>query len=132
MAYLARTADHGAVGRKIADWQWTLDEKWDGLRFGGTKIESDQAEHRFEVQVYLHGLDPDAVRVEVYAEGIDGKAPVRQPMKCIAQLEGAADGRLYEARVPAARPAAHYTARLVPHFEGVATPLEAGKILWQR
>ena len=132
MAYRVRTADRGAVGQKIVDWQRTLEEKWDALRFGGIKVESDQTEHAFEVQVYLHGLDPDAVRVELYADGIDGKAPVRQPMKCIGQLEGAADGHLYEARVPAARPAADYTARLVPHFAGVATPLEVAKILWQR
>jgi starch phosphorylase len=132
MAYRARTNEHGAVGQKIADWQRTLEEKWNGLRFGGVKIESGQAEHRFEVQVYLHGLDPEAVRVELYAEGIDGKAPLRQPMQRTGQLEGPADGLLYSARVSAARPASHYTARLVPHFEGVATPLEAGKILWLR
>jgi starch phosphorylase len=132
MAYRARTADRGAMGQKIANWQRTLEEKWDGLRFGGIKVESDQAEHRFEVQVYLHGLDPEAVRVELYAEGSGGKASVRQTMQRTGQLEGPADGLLYSARVSAARPASDYTARLVPHFEGVATPLEAGKILWQR
>jgi starch phosphorylase len=132
MAYRARTADRGAMGQKIANWQRTLEEKWDGLRFGGIKVESDQAEHRFEVQVYLHGLDPEAVRVELYAVGSGGKASVRQTMQRTGQLEGPADGLLYSARVSAARPASDYTARLVPHFEGVATPLEVGKILWQR
>jgi len=34
--------------------------------------------------------------------------------------------------VPAARPATDYTARLIPHGDGVAIPLEEARILWQR
>ena len=34
--------------------------------------------------------------------------------------------------VSAARPPSDYTARVIPHYDGVAVPLEAGHILWQR
>jgi hypothetical protein len=34
----------------------------------------------FKVQVYLDELGPDAVRMELYADGHDGDAPVRQEM----------------------------------------------------
>ena len=47
----------------------------------------------------------------------------------------AADGESgysYRAAAPAARPATDYTARLMPHHNGVAIPLEAAHILWQR
>ena len=38
----------------------------------------------------------------------------------------------YSGSVPAARPHTDYTPRLRPRFDGVAIPLEAGRILWQR
>jgi starch phosphorylase len=42
------------------------------------------------------------------------------------------NGYVYTAEVPAARPATDYTARVIPHRSGVAVPLEAVRILWQR
>ncbi len=44
----------------------------------------------------------------------------------------AVNGVSRSARVPATRTATDYTARVVPHCDGVAVPLEAGLILWQR
>jgi glycogen phosphorylase len=43
-----------------------------------------------------------------------------------------ANGHIYSARVPASRPAADYTPRLIPHHPEAAVPLEAAHILWQR
>ncbi len=37
-------------------------------------------------------------------------------------LAGAYNDRVYRSRVPATRPAADYTARLIPHYAGVAVP----------
>ncbi|HUS96367.1 MAG TPA: hypothetical protein VMX97_06490, partial [Hyphomicrobiaceae bacterium] len=72
-----------------------------------------------------------AVRVELYADGIDGGAPVRQAMKRGRQLAGAAGGYIYSIKVSATRPATDYTARVIPSFDSVAVPLEAVQILWQ-
>ena len=86
----------------------------------------------FEVQVYLNDLDPKAVRVEICADGAKGGDPVRQEMKLVRQVAGASGGYVYSAAVPAARPPAEYTARVIPHCDGVAVPLEDARILWQR
>jgi starch phosphorylase len=61
-----------------------------------------------------------------------GSAAVRQEMKFAGQLAGASGGYVYSAAVSAARPAADYTARVIPHCDGVAIPLEEARILWQR
>jgi glycogen phosphorylase len=53
-------------------------------------------------------------------------------MKRLHQLVAATNGYAYEARVPAARPASDYTARLIPYHDAVTAPLEAPQILWQR
>jgi starch phosphorylase len=130
-AYRERAAEKGAAGKNIVIWEHTLKEKWATLRFGEAKVETRGEQHVFEVQVYLDGLDPTAVRVELYADGIMGGVPVRQEMKCVRHLAGASGGYSCGATVSAVRPAADYTARVIPNCEGVAVPLEAGPILWQ-
>ncbi len=131
-AYRERAANKGAVGRQVVDWQHTLEQKWNTLHFGEVKVETRGEQHVFEVQVILNDLDPKAVRVEVCADGVMGSAPVRQEMKRVRQLDGASGGYIYCAAVSAARPAADYTARVIPHCEGVAIPLEETRIRWQR
>jgi starch phosphorylase len=102
------------------------------LRFGDVKVETSGGQHIFEAQVYLDDLDPNAVRVELYADGISSEMPIRQEMRRVRQLVGAANGYVYRAAMPATRPASDYTARVIPSRADVAVPLEAGQILWQR
>jgi starch phosphorylase len=131
-AYHSRVASKGAIGRQMVDWRHSLEQKWAALRFGELKVETKGKQHVFEAQVYLNDLDPNGVRVELYADGVGGGSPVRQEMKRIRQLAGASGGYVYSAAVSAARPPADYTARVIPHCSGVAVPLEAAHILWQR
>ena len=127
-----RIANKGAVGRQMADWQHGLEQKWAALRFGEIEVETRGGQHVFDVQVYLGDLNPKAVRVELYADGANGSSPVRQEMQCVGELAGASAGFRYSAGVSAARMAGDYTARIIPHCDGVAVPLEAAHILWQR
>jgi starch phosphorylase len=131
-AYRERAADKGAVGRNIVNWEHTLKEKWGTLRFGELKVQTNAAQHIFEAEVYLNDLDPNLVRVELCADGINGGAVVRQEMKRVRQLAGASGVYVYSVAVSAARPPADYTARVIPHCDGVAIPLEDARILWQR
>ena len=131
-AYRERAADKGAVGGQVVNWQHTLEQKWAALSFGEVKVQTKAAQHVFDVQVHLADLEPEAVQVQLYADGINGDAPVRQEMKRVRQLPGVSGGYVYSAAVPAARPPADYTARVIPHRDGVAIPLEDARILWQR
>jgi len=132
LAYRERAANNGAAGRQMVDWQHSLEQKWATLRFGEVSVETHREEHVFEAEVYLGDLDPKVVRVELYADGIDDGSPVRQEMEHVRQLAEASGCHVYRAVVSAARPPAHYTARVIPHSDGVAIPLEDGRILWQR
>ena len=131
-AYLSRVANKGAIGRQMVDWRHSLEAKWAAMRFGHLKVETKGDQHVFEVQVYFKDLDPKAVRVELYADGVNGGPPVRQEMKRVRELGGESHGCLYSVAVSAARPPADHTARVMPHYEGVAIPLEDSQILWQR
>ena len=130
-AYRGRAADNGAVARNIVGWEHTLKEKWVTLRFGDVKVQTDTAQHVFEAEVYFNDLDPNAVRVELYADGINGGSPIRQEMSRV-QPSGGPRRWIYRASVSATRSAGDYTARITPHRAGVAVPLEVAPILWQR
>jgi glycogen phosphorylase len=131
-AYHFRSANGGAIGRQIVDWHHGLAQSWAKLRFGEEKLETRGEQHVFELQVYLGDLDPEAVRIELYADGVTGGAPVRQEMMRVRRLAGASGGYEYRAAVSAARPPGDYTARVIPQRDGVAIPLEDARILWQR
>ena len=131
-AYLERAADKGTIGVNMVNWRNDLYQKWSALRFGEMKIVTEGEQHIFEVQVYLDDLDPNAVRVELYANGVNDNPPERVEMQRMRQLVGAINGYVYRAGLPASRPATDYTARVIPHCDGVAVPLEDAQILWQR
>lgn len=131
-AYRERAADKGAIGTALVIWHRALEQKWASLRFGEIRLETNSGQHVFEVQVYLDDLNPEAVQVELYADGIDAGPPERVPMRRVRQLVGATNGHAYRAELPATRSAVDYTARLIPYRVGVAVPLEATQILWQR
>jgi starch phosphorylase len=129
-AYQLRMADECAIGRQMVYWRQNLREKWPTLHFGELKVETRDGHHVFEVELVLNDLDPEAVRVELYAEGVKDSAG--QEMEWDRTPTGNALGKIYRASVVAARPATDYTARVIPHFAGVAVPLEINAILWQR
>jgi starch phosphorylase len=131
IACQSRVANKGIIGKQEVDWRHSLDQKWATLHFGQVKVEAKGEQLIFEVQVCLHGLDPKTVRVELYANGIKGNPPVRQEMTLLHPLADEAGSYIYSATVSATRPSADYTARVLPHYEGVAIPLEDSRILWQ-
>ena len=116
----------------MVDWRRALEQSWAALSFGEVAVKTDGGQHVFEVQVGLAGLDPKAVRVELYADGVMGGAPLRQEMLRVRQLADTPGGYVYGTAVSATRPAADYTVRAIPYYDGVAIPLEDARILWQR
>jgi starch phosphorylase len=128
----SRVANKGAIGKQMVDWRHGLEQNWAGLRFGQLGVETKGQQRVFNVQVYLDDLDPKAVQVELFADAVNGGNPERQEMRLVRPLVGATGGYDYSAAVSVARPAADYTARVIPHCDGVVIPLEDARILWQR
>jgi starch phosphorylase len=128
----SRIANKGSMGKQMVDWRHSVEQKWPELNFGTVKVETRDGKHIIEVQVGLHGLDPKAVRVELYADGIKDGPPVHLEMTCLHPLADESGGYAFSATVPATRPPTDYTARVMPRCDGVAIPLEDPRILWQR
>jgi starch phosphorylase len=130
-AYRERAVDKGVVGAQMVDWQHNLEQQWATLHFGEVKIVSEAGKHGFEVQIYFGSLDANSVRVELYADGVNGGKPERHEMKRGQPLDEV-NGYIFSAQVPATRPVTNYTARVIPQHDGVAMPLEVDLILWQQ
>lgn len=86
----------------------------------------------FDVQVFLAGIGAESVLIELYASGINGRSLVRQQLAPIPPTAIKTGMTSYTGKVPATRPAEDYTVRIIPNYPGVAVPLEAAQILWQR
>ncbi len=131
-SYLTRAAGKGAMGENLVNWQHDLKQKWTHLRFGELRVETTGERHVFEIQVYFNGIDPDSVRIELYADGVNGDAALRSEMLHGRKLVGTENGYVYTTEIETTRPISDFTARAIPFHPGAAVPLEANQILWQR
>jgi starch phosphorylase len=131
-AYIERAANNGALGKQINDWLHNLEQNWDSMHFGEVKFETSETQHMFDARIYFNNLDPETLQVELFANGINGEAPIVTKMTRGIKLDGTANGYLYHKSVNATRPALDYTARVIPYYPNVSVPLEISRILWQK
>jgi starch phosphorylase len=128
-AYAARGADRSAIGVRMSNWRRALEKNWHSMSFGALQVVTDGEQHHFRLEVDLGGVDADAVRVELYADPLDGLV-LRQPMVRGDKSVKLENGYEFTAKVPATRPAGDFTPRIIPNFPGLAVPLEMPLILW--
>jgi glycogen phosphorylase len=131
-AFRERAANGGDKAAQIVRWRQSLGEHWSELRFGPVTSAKDGEQYVFEVMVNMGALDPGAVRIELYADGVAGSRSTHHEMVRTESKPDPTGAYEYGARVPADRPADHYTARIVAHHPDVNVPLEAAFVLWQR
>jgi starch phosphorylase len=125
-----RRREDDVVARSLASFQRRVTAAWPSCRIGGVEVVEARGELHFRATAVLSTLLPEDVRVELYADAVDGGEPVRQPM----QPSGtASSGRwTFEAVVPAGRPASAYTPRVVPRHPDALLPAELPLVLWAR
>jgi starch phosphorylase len=130
IASRARAAGDGALGRQLADWRRAIDQKWDAVRFGKLQVNARPDGHEIEVELFLNGIDPNAVRVQVYADITHGSCINEMTRVSTAGDTGSA--AVYRVTLAPAHSVGDYTARVLPTHAGVAVPLECTRIKWQR
>ena len=126
----ARRSDAGAAeAAALVAARAAVAKHWGGLRFGEVRVQTEDGHHRFAAAVYLDDMDPELVAVELYADASASWPAARVPMQRVAGLVGAR-GFSYEAEVSDARPAHHYSPRIVPAGEGLLRTLELPLVRW--
>lgn len=115
------------------NWPQLVEQEWKKLQFGQMHVDTVNNVHRFNVELNLHGVDPNLIKVELFANGGGGSAPLRYPMQAGQQrVKEDGSSRTYSVEVPALHPANFYTARALPSSSKASTTdLELPYILWQ-
>jgi starch phosphorylase len=130
--YRARAADKATLGKQVAAWTRDLAKHWPDVRFDAYHAATRGDSHDIRVNIDLGRLDPETVRVELYADAGNRGQPERHIMTRRGTVDGSSSRYEYGVTVPAVRPVTDYTPRLVPYHPAAAVPLEAHGILWQR
>jgi starch phosphorylase len=131
-AYRTRSTNHDRLGAELIAWRQALGAHWQEARFGAMSVETHGTEQRVTVTVHLGGLDPEAVRVELYANPVDAGETERHAMERTRKLDEPGHGYEYSVSIRATRARGDYTPRLLPRHPLASIPLEAPEILWPR
>lgn len=134
MEALSRRLEHGGkLAVELETWSVHLREHWRELHFGDLYVTTTDSSRHFTVQVYLGDIDPEWIRVEMYADPVqENDPPVRIVMEPQGSIPGSVNGHIFTADCPSTRPADHFTPRLLPFHPAAQVPLEASMILWKR
>lgn len=131
-AYCGRSADAGRKGADLLAWQRGISSRWHDVRFGPVAIDSREGKYFFSVLVHLGSVEPDDIRVELYADSVNAGRPFCCSMARDHAVPGEPQTYRYSCAAPNHRPAHHYTPRAIPNREGVLIPLELRLITWQK
>ncbi|NHO65173.1 glycosyltransferase family 1 protein [Aestuariicella hydrocarbonica] len=138
VAYQARLANRGQLATELREWEHTLQRYWCELRWGAKRVVPNPAGFTLEVDIYLDGLSPDLIEVQLYADAQiyadvqqkDAAEPECLIMKLLGYKRGAIDSYTYRTEVLTARPSDDYTPRAIPFHEHALTPQENCLISW--
>ena len=124
-------AQQGQLAKQLYDWYSTLTLHWEQIHFGNVEVHKTGKGWSFQVQVYLGEIMPDQIRVELYADGLDGGKPAAIECRRQEEISGAIHGYAYQASIATTRSATDFTARVIPHHAAAQIPTEATLITWQ-
>lgn len=111
-AYTKRTGNRGDLAVQIWKWQAELRTYWSEIHFRELEVIQDENEYLIRVRMYLGTVCPDHVCVKLFADNHD-EIPFISEISQAGELVDAQGGFVFEAKVPAARPASDYTVRIV-------------------
>jgi starch phosphorylase len=131
-AFLRRAADEVKLARELEEWHATIEDQWPNVRFGRVNVCEADENWQFEIQAYLGDLCADSIAVQLFADAVEGAEPTCVTMHRVGPIRGAVGGYIYQATVPASRPAEHFTPRIVPNHVEAFVPLEATCSTWHR
>jgi starch phosphorylase len=132
-AYRSRAATDFRPVREIEHWLEHTRRHWPGVHIASVNRESDGDHLCVDAQVYLDDLQPDDVRIELYADAaVPGANPERITLQRGEPLASSSGGYWYHAEIQTRRPATHYSVRVIPDHPLVRWPLETSLVCWER
>jgi starch phosphorylase len=128
--YAQRCADDAAVAKSLWQWERQIRHRWHEVHAGNLEVVQAADGWTFSLPVYLGDLPADSVAAQLYAEAAADQPAALVPMQPVGPVSGATNGVMFRADVATSRPAADFTARLVPAHPHARVPLETNRIRW--
>ncbi len=128
--YAQRAADGARLARELLQWERSVRRRWRDVHAGELDLAQRDDGWEFTLPVYLGDIAADSVEAQLYAEPTAEEPRSLFHMQSIGPVPGAVNGVLFQARIRTRRPAAHFTARLVPHHPHALVPQESNRIHW--
>ncbi|MFT5702362.1 MAG: starch phosphorylase [Desulforhopalus sp.] len=130
-AYGRRVADDGQLAGELKNWELTLRKHWQGMHWGNLEVHEESDGLSFDVQVYLGGIVPDLVQVQLFADPANSDDPVEQKMERRAGIPGSVNGYHYYGKIVTERPATDFTQRIIAYHREAVIPAEMNLIFWR-
>ena len=131
-SYRRRLTVENGIARELDAWSRHLEQHWSGIRFADLTTTARDGLLTISVTVCLGEIEPDAVRVEVYAD-LKGEEPAFvEEMTPVEPIAGVVNAFVYRSTIETTRPSSHFTPRVVPFHPEARIPIEASLIAWQR
>jgi starch phosphorylase len=123
--------DDCSPAKAIRLWSDNLERRWSGLHIGEPTVGRTDGALRLSVPVFLGEISPDFVRVELFADEVDGKPAEVVVLHQEQTIPGAVNGFIYAGEIATGRDADAYTVRIIPYHADVFVPAELPLIAWQ-
>ena len=128
----ARQTNKGAVAGELQNWHKELHRHWHEVHLGQLAINEGEDSWQLDIVVYLGGLPPEAVAVQVIADPTDQLPEVQMTLSLSSTLEGATHAYHFSGSLPKDRPQSDFTARVVGAHPEAQIPAENTLIVWQQ
>lgn len=127
-AFDQRSASGSAIAGDMQSWQTCIQSEWPYVKFEELSVVREGDQWHFWTTVHVASLQPSQVTVELCAVDPATQTTIVTPM----ELDRTSGPTItYRVRVPASRPAEHYTPRLRP-AHAFRLPTELPLIKWQK
>jgi starch phosphorylase len=131
-AFGRRSARRAKLARELESWWRTLERHWPDVQLGTVTVTPHGDRGEFAAELHLGSLPATMVRVELYADAVNGWPAVREVMKADDRPPIPAGASVYRTSVPSTRPFWHFAPRVVPYHAEARIPTEAPLIVWPR
>lgn len=126
----ARQAGQGELARELYQWQETLRQHWHEIHIGDLQFEAAGEHQEVSVNIYLGGIGPEAVRVQLIADPRPHHDAITLDLELSHPLEGSTHAYRYQGRIPTTRAPEDFTPRVIAHHPDAHLPAENRLIAW--
>ncbi len=127
-----RIGNKAAKSISLCKMKKTIRESFSKIQFGEVDFSSKDGQYYYNLPVFLEGVNPDEITVQLYADPLNGQEHEIYNMIRGERINADKNGYLFKIELPAKRKISDYTPRVVPLFNSEVKPIEANQILWKK